>query len=202
MALVMGLLVRQGYKANMSERSLRPIHKNAISLFGHGTGHLFLAWRSAMSSGPAEIFEGLKLKDQLTIYLPFLFVWYGFMQDKRRTFAVTMAFAIFHNTAQIFCIPTRFFFVHVLMAVLLGGALRGLAREPEDKDRYYAMEAALVDIPILALTFTEALTCDSFLIKYGGHVWFDMAVPFGFIVYYMILLCHPEYEKDADKKNQ
>ena len=64
------------------------------------------------------------------------------------------------------------------------------------------MEAALVDIPILLLTFTEALTCDSFLIKYGGHVWFDMAVPFGFIAYYFILLGYPEYEKGAEKKNQ
>ena len=91
--------------------------------------------------------------------------------------------------------PTRLFFVHVLLAVLLSSALRGLARAPEEKDRYYDMEAILVDVPILLATFGEAITCDSFLINYGGHVWFDMVVPFGFIAYYMILLAYPEKNK-------
>lgn len=50
-----------------------------------------------------------------------------------------------------------------------------------------------MDVPILLMTFSEAMTCDSFLIHYGGHVWFDMAVPFGFIVYYLVLTQYPEY---------
>ena len=50
------------------------------------------------------------------------------------------------------------------------------------------MEAILVDIPILLASFGEALSCDSFLKQYGGHVWFDMVVPVMFTVYYAILI--------------
>merc|ERR1712228_852723 len=122
------------------------------------------------------------------------------MGDKRRSFAVAMAYAVMHNTAQVFFLSSRLFFIHVLMAVLLSGAIRGLARAEKDKNRFYDMEAVLVDVPILLMTFSEAITCDSFLKHYGGHVWFDMAVPFGFIVYYLILAQNPEYTATTSKK--
>merc|ERR1712046_360179 len=85
------------------------------------------------------------------------------------------------------------------MAVLLNSALRGLTRPAVEKDRYYDMEAALVDVPILLMTFGEALPCDVFLARYGGHVWFDMVVPVMFTVYYVLLLLYPEVSKVATR---
>ena len=41
--------------------------------------------------------------------------------------------------------PTRLFFVHVLLAVLLSSALRGLARAPEEKDHYYCGGTIVTD---------------------------------------------------------
>ena len=86
----------------------------------------------------------------------------------------------------------------MLLAVLLNSAIRGLSRAPEDKNRFYDMEAILVDVPILLATFGEAITCDSFLINYGGHVWFDMVVPVGFIIYYAILLISPDIKESTE----
>ena len=84
----------------------------------------------------------------------------------------------------------------------MGGAIRDLQKSANVKDRYYDMESVLVDIPILLMTYVESITCDDFLVHYGGHVWFDMAVPFGFIVYYIILLAYPETKNDESKKIQ
>jgi len=175
--------------------SLRPIKKNTVSLFGHGIGHLFLALNSHSGTGASSAFEDLTFGQRVVAFFPLLAVWYGFMRDKARPFHVAMAYAFMHNTAQVFFLSSRLFFIHVLMAVLLSGALRGLAREENDKTRFYDMEAILLDVPILLMTFSEAITCDSFLKHYGGHVWFDMAVPFGFIAYYLILLQNPDYAK-------
>merc|ERR1719238_438421 len=150
-------------------------------------------------SGASHAFEDLSTIQRVIAFFPLLAVWYGFMRDSRRSFAVSMAYAVMHNTAQVFFLSSRLFFIHVLMAVLLSGAIRGLARAEKDKTRFYDMEAVLVDVPILLMTFSEAITCDSFLVHYGGHVWFDMAVPFGFIAYFMILLVFPEYEADKKK---
>eukprot|EP00966_Prymnesium_polylepis_P281452 6503263-Prymnesium_polylepis.2 len=75
------------------------------------------------------------------------------------------------------------------MAVLGNSAIRWLGRPIADKTKYYALEAWLVDVPIAASAFAEALTCDVFLHAYGGHVWFDMVVPGMFVVYYAVLAC-------------
>lgn len=175
----------------MSEPSLRPIDKNALSLFGHGCGHLWLAFQTSTSTGGSHTraFEELTPAGQAFAFAAFMFVWYGFMRDTTRSVPVTLAFALFHNVLQVFILPSRFFFTHVLMAVLLNSAFRGLSRPASDKkNKFYDMEAILVDIPILLASFGEALTCDSFLKAYGGHVWFDMVVPVMFTVYYAILV--------------
>lgn len=193
-----------------TEPALRPIKKNALSLFGHGCGHLYLAAMTDLDSQhPSHIFEGLTTKQRMVAFVAFSGVWYGFMRDARRSVAVTCAFALFHNVLQVFFLPSRFFFVHVLIAVLMNSAVRGLLRSPKEKDVYYDMEAILVDVPILLAMFVEAVACDSFLIHHGGHVWFDMVVPVMFTVYYLILCLNrfvrtkrPLFQDDlVDRKN-
>jgi hypothetical protein len=117
------------------------------------------------------------------------------MRDKSRSVRTTLAFATFHNVLQVYFLPTRFFFTHVLKAVLFGSAVRWLGRPAHMKTKYYWMESWLVDVPILVMTYVEALTCDSFLIRYGGHVWFDMVVPVMFGVYWLILVCQADGTK-------
>merc|ERR1711871_83461 len=191
-AIVMMCFVRLGRRKGLTEQALTPLSKNSYSLLGHGFGHMFLAIRTASASGGTQpVFGGLTMKQQLAVFLAFMPVWYGFMMDKTRSFRTTIVFTSFHNALQIFCLPSRFFFTHVLMSVLLNSAFRWLARPYEAKTRYYALEAWLVDVPILLASFGEALSCDAFLVHWGGHVWFDMVVPFGFFVYYLILINDP-----------
>ena len=163
MAAGMALLVMAGHRRGMSEASLGPIKKNAFSLFGHGQGHLFLALHTTRDSGASRAFEDLNALQRVLVFCALLFVWYGFMRDRRRGLATTLAFAVGHNALQCFLLPTRFFFTHVLMAVLLGSAVRKLSLPAHEKDIYYDLEAWLVDVPIMLASFGEALTCDSFL---------------------------------------
>lgn len=191
-AMLMFLLVRAGRCQGLGDQAMRPIAKNAGSLLGHGCGHLFLAAQANNSAGSSRAFEDLTPWGRVLAFAALSFVWYGFMRDSRRSTRTALAFAMAHNVVQVFFLPTRFFFTHMLMAVLLNSAVRGLARRASEKDRYYDMEAALVDVPILLMTFGEALSCDAFLARYGGHVWFDMVVPVMFTVYYVLLLLCPD----------
>jgi hypothetical protein len=196
-SLWMMVMVRIARQRGLSEAARTPLAKNACSLFGHGVGHLLLALRyyynsvGAGSDGALEIFEGLSPRARLLAFACFTPVWYGFMTDKRRSLTTTAAFTLLHNSLQTFLLPSRFFFTHVLLAVLLGSALRWLRRADADKSHYYALEAWLVDVPILLASFGEALSCDALLIRYGGHVWFDMVVPIGFTAYFLILVNDP-----------
>lgn len=188
-ATALGLVgfVQCARKRGLSEAAIAPLSKNSFSLLGHGVGHLFLAVRMS-AGGDTQIFEDAPTSTRLAMYASFMPVWYAFMRDTRRDRLTTIAFTLFHNTLQTFFLSSRFFFTHVLMAVLLGSALRWLHRPLTDKTHYYAMEAWLVDVPILLASFGEALTCDAFLIRWGGHVWFDMVVPVGLAFYYLILV--------------
>jgi len=190
MALWMQFLVYCGRQLNFPKDSMKPVNKNSVSLFGHSLGHAFLAYNTNDSTGGARIFEDLTWKGQIFTFLALQIVWYGFMRQRSAKRSASFAFglALFHNSLQVFILPTRLFFTHVLLAVLASSSFRGLNREPKDKTIYYALEAWFVDVNILVMTFVEAFTCESFLIHIGGHLWFDMVVPFGFTAYFFVLL--------------
>jgi hypothetical protein len=198
MALWMQFLAFCGLRSGMSADSMKPIKKNSISLFGHSLGHAFLAYNTNDATGGARIFEELTFSGRILTFFVLQFVWYGFMRQRsaKRSAEFAMGLALFHNSLQVFVLPTRLFFTHVLLAVLGSSSLRGLSRERHEKTIYYALEAWLVDVNILVMTFIESFTCESFLIHLGGHVWFDMVVPFGFTAYFFILFnqhCRVKY---------
>jgi len=190
-SLTAALMIYLVSSTKMTPEAILPMKRNAISLFAHGCGHLFLFLSTqASSNGASKAFETLRYQGPLTKMIAFcgLFgVWYGFMRDPKRSARTSMLLALFHNSLQFFVLPTHFFFVHVLMAVVGGTSLRGIWFQ-EGKDIFYDLEAVFVDVPIMMMTFTEAMACDSFLASVGGHLWFDMVVPFGFYVYYGIVL--------------
>lgn len=78
-ALMLGLVHVGRTRLGMSEPSLRPIDKNAFSLFGHGCGHLYLAFQTSKSSGQggaSQVFENLTASGQAFAFVSFMFVWY------------------------------------------------------------------------------------------------------------------------------
>jgi len=200
MAAWMRLMVSFGDHCGMSSESLKPIKKNSISLFGHSLGHAFLAYNTNNLSGGTRVFEDLSFTGRMVTFVVLQFVWYGFMRQRnsKRSHLTAFSLALFHNSLQTFILPSRWFFTHVLIAVLTSSALRGIGRDPKDKTIYYALEAWFVDVNILVMTFVEAFTCESFLMHIGGHVWFDMVVPVGFTVYFFLLF-ESHTEKRLDK---
>ena len=53
-------------------------------------------------------------------------------------------------------------------------AIKGLVSE---KNQFYNVSAFLVTLPLALTVWLEAVSCDSFLKQYGGHAWFDFAIP-------------------------
>lgn len=214
LAAVMWYLTSSFAPYVLSVKAAAPIKENSVSLFGHGVGHLFIAiietygvrgdeTFEVFRSGNGEVNNMMSGIGQCFAYLVLLGVWYGFKKDDQfRSPTVALILAFIHNTLQFFIFPSKFFFVHVLMGVLGDCAISGLwFRTSDEKDIYYDLEALLVDVPILLMTFTEALGCDGFLLPYGGHLWFDMVVPFGFFAYYGILMSIGEGKKKSEKIN-
>ena len=142
-----------------------------------------LVYKTDAVHGTARVFEDLSVVEKTIAFVFFYFVWYGFMRCGRRKQSTAIFLALFNNIISLFVIPSRFFFTYVQTTVVgINSALVGLTRT--DKDKYYDMEAILVDIPIVSASFVEAMGCESFLMSIGGHVWYDLVVPVSFFLYY------------------
>ena len=55
-----------------------------------------------------------------------------------------------------------------------------------EKDVFYDLRAVLVGTPIMIATWLEPLLCDRLLIDWGGHVYYDSAIPAGAVLYYLV----------------
>eukprot|EP00040_Diaphanoeca_grandis_P026429 m.147998 g.147998 ORF g.147998 m.147998 type:complete len:265 (+) comp30572_c1_seq3:141-935(+) len=90
-AMGMVCLVYLGRRRGMCAASLNPISKNAVSLLGHGCGHLYLAIQTDDTNGAARVFEGLSGTGQCIAFAAFTAVWYGFMRDSRRSVTTALS---------------------------------------------------------------------------------------------------------------
>ena len=68
-----------------------------------------------------------------------------------------------------------------------------------DKDEAYDLAALLVSLPVGMVGWLEALSCDSFLVAYGGHVWYDLCIPLSMLVYYGFILHSHKAGKGGEK---
>ena len=73
-------------------------------------------------------------------------------------------------------------FVYVQTILSFVGTLDELSNPV--KDKYYSTRFLMIGLPILSVAWLEALACESFLIHYGGHVWFDNTIALSFLAYY------------------
>jgi hypothetical protein len=52
-----------------------------------------------------------------------------------------------------------------------------------EKDTSYDVWSWVVNLPVVLIGWLEALSCDAFLIKYGGHLWYDAIIPISISIY-------------------
>ena len=82
--------------------------------------------------------------------------------------------------------PPKFIFTYVntvIYCTQTGARLLGLKGE---KDRFYDLIAVMVNAPTTLVVWAEVLTCDSFLVRWGGHAWFDNSIPLTITLYYLV----------------
>merc|ERR1712062_640673 len=92
-AAIMIYLVTQ--TKNLTKEAIRPMKKNAISLFGHGIGHLFLSISTQTSTvGASKAFEMLREQEflrQCLTYFALFWVWFGFNRDSKKAYELQLA---------------------------------------------------------------------------------------------------------------
>jgi hypothetical protein len=170
---------------------LEGARQGVLSTFMHGAGHVFLWWRTP--TGPEPLIHQYPHPVEASVMLVgFFSFFFAFLSHhsgphKKIGPALILLQCAVHTVALAALVPPLYLFSYVntvLLFNLTGGRLLGTAAA--DKDRFYDWEALLVSTPVAVVTWLEPLLCDSFLVRWGGHVWFDVSIPAGLTVYFLL----------------
>ena len=178
------------------------VRENVLSVLMHGFAHgglwldyhrggdlLAMTWATAPST-TAAIVRHLSL-------VPF---WMSF------TYAMTpsplwlaAAQSVVHSVLMTTVVPPLLAFTYVNTFISLNLLGKQLLTAP--RDVFYVLSGVLYGGPILTATFLEPLLCDSLLVRWGGHIIFDLSIPGGVLLYYAVASHLPPRDaKTAAKK--
>lgn len=57
-----------------------------------------------------------------------------------------------------------------------------------DKDIFYDLSTVIVSIPVGLAGWLEAVTCEYFIIWFGGHLVYDMTINLGLFAYFAVVM--------------
>ena len=69
------------------------------------------------------------------------------------------------------------------------------------KDYYYDLSVIVIGVPVTLITWLEPILCDSFLVNWGGHVWFDVSLPASMLIFLCIVKYKAPLESTIKKSN-
>lgn len=169
------------------------------SIFSHGIGHGVLYLASKQRGGlprdePLITPSTPPLIAAALLATSLVFFW-NLLQRTRFPAWLRAAQAIIAAVAIPTTIPLIMVFGITGLVVFgnlhLDSLCHGLCGE---KDRFYALYALFQCLSMVAM-WAEPLLCDSLLVHFGGHAFFDYSIPLGLIGYLMVASSLPPREK-------
>jgi len=181
-----------------SDRSEFNVVKNNVgATFMHGAAHAMLWY--AKPKGNASLVQSIGEHTQVAVL--FVLVWgfyFAFLHfkdwQKRSISAIaTGSQCAFHAAVTVSALPPQYLFTYANTVLFFSGV--GSEMFCKSKDRFYDMHALLCALPPAIVAWLEPLTCDNFLVNWGGHLWFDLSIPFGVMMYYCIVIKFEQRDK-------
>ena len=126
--------------------------------------------------------------DAVKGYVALQLFWYGILNTlpkigagpQLRHIALAFTICLLHFCA----VPSAFGFTYINAVLYF---VNGITFLTEKKGPFYTHFAVLFILPNMPMMWVEAVACDSFLINYGGHFWFDFMVPIMTLLYFFVV---------------
>jgi hypothetical protein len=160
------------------------VTQNVPGILGHGLGHCFLWLTFSPSTVDNVSFVERPLVFQMALLIGTFLFWLLFF---RSVPVIPKNHATLHSivhalSLNILVNPT-FSFTYVQTVLLLTVGFYEL-NNPTKTPSTYNSFSLLVNLPIGFVGWVEALACDSWLVAYGGHVWYDATIPFSILCFW------------------
>lgn len=162
--------------------------QTAPSVFMHGAAHGFLSYQMNQYGGLEDgtAIQGFRTPiEKVIILVIFLAGFFAFVHKQASSnVLLSLLQACFHVVVSFAFIPPKFGFTYVNTVVSLNMGLAAMLGNKGSKDVFYDLSSCL-HLVILLTTWFEPLACDSFLINWGGHAWFDNSITVGTFMFYI-----------------
>jgi len=171
-----------------NKKLLEPVKGSIGAIFFHGLGHLNLAFSSKfLSKSPLWFNSSMNTYYKLFSILVLYYFWYFLVKAAylNGTILQWRISAIIHTILITFVIPFNYSFTYVQTTLMLTASLSEL--KLNNKNLFYDIKAIIVHLPVTIIGWIEAVFCDNFIEKYGGHLIYDTTIPLSVITYHGIL---------------
>ena len=177
-------VVTKFFSQGLSEESLMPVTTSILGVFGHGCGHLWLGMKGITRVGTLAN-EDKPLEYHVKYLAVLAFFWYTLTMVHAKLLgrAVHAVFVVLLLLGHYYFVPLQCAFAYVQTALIILMSTVTMLRK--DKISNYNA-VSLITVPSVLAAWVEGLMCDSFLVHFGGHFWYDMSIPIaltGYIVY-------------------
>lgn len=188
-SIILWKLAHHGNLLNIPKDYLTPVHLNSLSHFGHGVGHFMISIFG--HEGTSIMYHEYYHQQFTLIFFTFLLTlfWLGFMRTihTQSTFSFQLLESIIISFIQIRFLPVNLGFTYVQTILLVTATINDLYTQQLKKDYAYNLKSFFINFPIGMVGWLEAITCDNFMISFGGHIWYDCTIPISIIVYYLFI---------------
>ena len=173
---------------------LRVAGDSALSVFGHGSAHLFLWYQgdidvNASGRGGSEHPGGgeSQLETALSVLGGSLF--FGFFLHALSAGSLwhKLAQSLLHGVALTQFVPLILAFSYVNTVIFVNLTLTQLWHGLDGhKDAFYLLFTVFGSCTVMAAAIVEPLLCDSVLVHWGGHIIFDYTIGLTTAIYYLL----------------
>ena len=170
------------------------VRETCGSTFFHGVVH-GLIWTQRNNGRDTSLPAGAgSTPAEHAIILSLTFTFFYFFLKAKAPLVVLQS--IVHTVLATFVVPSLYGFAYVNTVIYINTLAPLLLAPPKEKDVFYDLRSIL-SLPVLLMTWIEPLTCDWFLIEFGGHVWFDISIPASSMLYYAVASKLPPRDQKA-----
>ena len=153
--------------------------------FMHGVGHLFI-WIFGQDLDLNQDYWTVLEFHIAIFFLLLAYFFYFAVLVFINPFWLSVIQSIIHSVVTIVICPIKYHFAYVTAVITMNSLISALLFF-KHKDYYYDLSVIVIGVPVTLITWLEPILCDSFLVNWGGHVWFDISLPASMLIFLFIV---------------
>ena len=156
-----------------------------MGVLGHGFGHLILAFKPISTQTAYEVMADSNFGHVIFFSILFIF-WYLLSKDTQKGFGNNghLCFVLINSVLTYFFVRGVFGLAYVSAVICTAEAFTYMSMK---KKTFYYNSGSLASMPIILVSYIEGLACDEILVHIGGHIWYDISIPFCLMAWFFYM---------------